>query len=593
MQRLIQHLRVGVIYIIAVVLIGAAPLTAFADTGATYDPATGHWNTGQWYFDASTGQYQPVPTPDPVVMPVVVDVVDPVVQSDSVPTSPDAQPSVIVSEPSSITTVDATTATAITNNQTADATTGNAAVVNNTLAAHAASGNASDASTTLNMVNSSVGGESSPSGVASFISNISGDVYGDIYINPMIIGALSLQSAANPSVGAQADVALNAATVNAIANKINLNAATGSATVAGNTSAGDATSGNANAVANVMNIINSIIGANQSFVGTINIYGNLNGDILIAPDFIPQLLAGNTQLPSGGSIAANITDTQTIANIVNVSAGTGTASVVGNTLAGQATTGTAQTNIVILNLSGHQIVASNSLLVFVNVLGKWVGVIVDAPVGATAAALASGVSENNMAQQSLSATTDTVITNDITVTAKSGDASVIGNTSAGNATSGNATASANILNMTQTSFGLAGWFGVLFINVFGSWFGSFGIDTDSGNTPVPPATTFVESSSALPAAFTFVPKLAPANQPLFAPVSAAISQTPSTPTSATVAAVVTSPVATSQPSPERSDYTKFIVMMVFIAGAIGALGVALRGGWSVLLRRIRGLVTPQ
>lgn len=41
--------------------------------------------------------------------------------------------------------------------------------------------------------------------------------------------------------------------------------------------------------------------------------------------------------------------------------------------------------------------------------------------------------------------------------------------------------------MSGSQVGLTGWFGVLFINVIGNWFGSFQIDTEYGNTPEEPA----------------------------------------------------------------------------------------------------------
>ena len=190
--------------------------------------------------------------------------------------------------------------------------------------------------------------------------------------------------------------------------------------------------------------------------------------------------------------------------------------VANNTSAGNATTGTASTNAVIFNLTGHNIVASNSLLVFVNVLGKWVGVIVDAPTGATAAALGSGVTSNSVAPNLvIDATNSTQLTNNINLSSKSGNASVSGNTKAGNATTGNATASANVANISGSEVSTSGWFGVLFINVFGSWFGSFGINTaagdaaaiqpqDSGlgggtNTP-PRVMEFIPHNSARPGA---------------------------------------------------------------------------------------------
>ncbi|HEU4830949.1 MAG TPA: hypothetical protein VFS65_02125, partial [Candidatus Saccharimonadales bacterium] len=181
----------------------------------------------------------------------------------------------------------------------------------------------------------------------------------------------------------------------------------------------------------------------------------------------------------------SVDDTQTIVNNIALAAESGSAAVLGNTRAGSATTGDANTNIVIFNLSGHQIVASNSLLVFVNVLGTWVGVIVDAPVGATSAAIGNEVTNSvvNAPDLTLKSQTNSQIVNTINLSSKSGDATVAGNTAAGSATTGQATASANVANIAGSQLSMSGWFGVLFINVFGSWYGSFGIDTSYGNQP--------------------------------------------------------------------------------------------------------------
>ncbi|MNI21126.1 hypothetical protein D3C73_746320 [compost metagenome] len=202
-----------------------------------------------------------------------------------------------------------------------------------------------------------------------------------------------------------------------------------------------------------------------------------------------------------------INDTQSIVNNVTLNAASGSANVLNNTKAGNATSGTAATNLTILNYTGHQVVASNSLLIFVNVLGRWVGIIVDAPVGATAAVLGNGVTSNttNGGTQTVDANATTSITNNIDLASLSGDATVKGNTQAGNATSGNATASANIANISTSSFSISDWFGVLFINVFGTWYGSFGVDTANG-TVTPITGGIIPPAPATPTAVTSIPQ---------------------------------------------------------------------------------------
>lgn len=448
-----------------------APVPPKPEPTYTYNSATGRWDSNVWQYDPATDTYVPVPVPQTA----------PTTTTQIVSPSPVPQVVTPTSGTSTSTTDTTATSTATANNTVnSAATSGNAAVASNQAAGSATSGNAAATATVMNNVNSLVSNSDNQK-AASFVSNVMGDVHGDIVLQPMLLKAM-LEAGAAPAN----NTTINSTTNNTLTNNLNLGATSGNANVTSNTQAGNATSGSASTVADVINIINSMVSANKSFVGTINIYGNLNGDILIAPDFIPQLLASNAPAGSGTQVV-NSSDTQSIINNVSLAAASGAAAVKGNTSAGNATTGNAQTNVVIFNLSGHQIVAKDSLLVFVNVLGKWVGVIVNAPAGATSAAIGDGVTSNTAtppADLVINANNNTQLINNINLTSRSGDASVFNNTLAGNATTGNATASANIANISGSQIGLSGWFGVLFINVFGNWYGSFGIDTPYGDTPI-------------------------------------------------------------------------------------------------------------
>jgi hypothetical protein len=488
MQKTKNAVRLCLIYVAVVLLAGGYPLTAMAETTDitppaaveptaptppspepertyTYNPDTQHWDSDKWAFNPATGRYEAIVTPLVVEQqPAVTD------------TTNTTQP--VVDKPDTTTSVNADTNATINNGLNSTATTGDAAVASNTNAGNATTGAASAVATIMNTINSSVSGNGAE--FATFVTDVVGDVHGDIMLYPMLLAAM-LQAATHPT---ESTITVNNDAT--ITNDLNLNATSGDASVTRNTNAGNATSGTANTVANVMNIINSIIAANQSFVGTVNIYGNLDGDILVAPDFLPQMLASNTGGSSApaNSLTVSSQDTQSIINNINLDAASGNALVANNTSAGNATTGNAATNLVLLNLSGHQIVASDSLLVFVNVLGQWVGLIVDAPSGTTAAALGNGVTTNNVAPDlTINVDNNNKIVNNLNLNSKSGDATVTNNTNAGNATTGNATASANVANVSGSQLGLSGWFGVLFINVFGSWLGSFGIDTEHGNPP--------------------------------------------------------------------------------------------------------------
>ncbi len=404
-----------------------------------------------------------------------------------------------------------TTSATITNASNTTAATGSAAVQDNGLAGDAASGNALDSATILNAVQSSsplTGGN-----VVTFTANVDGNVQGDLIIDPS-----ALQPASNSDPLTDPNVTVNTQTSGQINNDIALAASSGNATVADNTTGGNATTGSAAAIANVVNLLNSIVSAGKSFVGVININGNMNGNILVPQNFVNNLIASNaphttmTLSPDQRqNLGLNTTNNLSTTNNITSSAATGTATVANNTSAGDATTGNASTKVTVFNLTGSQIIGANCLLVFVNVAGTWVGVIMNAPAGATAAALGSGVTTNGTNNATLASATNNSITNNIDVSAHSGNADVEDNTRAGNATTGNATTAVNLLNINNADLSFAGWFGILFINVMGNWYGNFGVYTPQVFTSAPnPSTNMTHTNTPTPhtQVFRYVPATA-------------------------------------------------------------------------------------
>ena len=464
----------------------------------SYNRDTRKWDSDKWTYNQATGRYELTPKPAPKV-----DSEPSLAKSDSGGAS--GPKDGVDGATSGTSELSAVNSTDVKNVLDSIAASGSALVSKNTVASNATSGDATATATIINNLNSSIT-NSDNAKAATFVTDIMGDVKGDIILKPMLLKAM-LEAEA----GEQSDSKINLQNTSHITNDMNLTAASGDASVTKNTSAGDATTGSAHTVANVVNIVNSMIAANRSFVGTVNIYGNLDGDILIAPDFIPQLLASNSPINNSlttqkKKLIVDTEDTKTILNNVNLNAASGQATVAGNTAAGNATTGSADTNTVIFNMTGHDVIAKNSLLVFVNVLGRWVGVIVDAPTGATSAVIGNGVTRHEQAADlAITAQNEVQIVNNLNLNALSGDALVANNTLAGSARSGDATASANIANISNSQFGLSDWFGVLYINVFGSWLGSLGLDTAAGNKPVPSG----DGSTVTPTAkgpLQFIPK---------------------------------------------------------------------------------------
>ncbi len=365
------------------------------------------------------------------------------------------------------------------NDVTSEVTSGSAAVTENEEAGDAATGNANASSTTINVANTN---GATAGSFQTFECDITEDQEGNLLIDPLALPGFCQStipgSSAQPSASGQGLQA--GANLTEILNNIILSATSGTATVDGNEQAGNATSGDATALANVLNIANTTIEARNSFLGVINIYADLKGDILVPQSLVDGLAGNSTGTQANGNATTNIT------NAINASATSGDATVTGNETAGNAASGEAMTSLTVLNLTGQQVVAKNSLLVFINVLGKWMGMIVPAPGTANAsgtAMLGSGI-QGNAASSTVGVSTDTTtnIINNITVDAKSGNATVSHNERAGNATSGKAAAGVNLLNITNSNFRLDDWFGALFINVLGSWMGDFDIQANAPTT---------------------------------------------------------------------------------------------------------------
>lgn len=519
----------------------------------TYNPSTGKYDTKVWAYNAPQGDYVQVPTSvaQPPAGANVIGGPAPAAPSSTTNTGSGSNNSsttntgsgnsidntgansnnTIGSSNSTNTTANNENLLTIHNMLNATATTGNAMVLQNTNGGSATSGDASNTHNIVNMLQST-GTDLGSGNVVTFVYDIDGDVNGDLLFDPAALGNVQ---PANADPSGSNNLTINNETDASITNDITLNSTSGNATVSENTTGGDATSGNAKAVANIVNLINSAVSSGKSFIGTININGNLNGDILLPPDFIDQLIAANIPtvdiiVDTGAGSNNTINDSSSnntkvtnsndlgITNNVNATATSGNANVSENTNAGSATSGHATNSITAFNLTGSNYIGRNALLVFVNVTGKWVGLIVNAPAGSNAAALGgggnsisnTGANSNNNIDDSesdsttVNSNTKQRITNNIDINATSGDANVTRNTNGGNAKTGNADTAVNLMNIQNSSLSLSNWFGILFINVFGTWNGSFGVNTSAGD-PVAMAQASGGSTGPSMRVFGFVP----------------------------------------------------------------------------------------
>jgi hypothetical protein len=450
----------------------------------SYNPTTGKWDTTDYKFSAAAGAYVPnivttdAPPLNATPLSTKPGVKNPALVDTAAPTSGTNS---VGSTTSNNGTFDNFYNASISNKVHSTAVSGDATIAQNTLGGNAGSGDTSDKATIINMLQSVW--DPTNGTIANFTVNI-----------PTITGDLVLDPGQIPKNVQVTKDTTNKLTVKndqntAINNDINLSATSGNATLNDNTKAGNVTTGNSNAVANVVNLLNSVIGSGQSFVGTVNVNGDFNGDILLPPAMLTQLLASNvprttidTTKVSNSNILSQFNSNTAINNNVNATADSGSVVADQNSRVGDAASGSAKTNVTVLNLTGRKLVGSNALLVFVNVLGSWVGMIMDAP-GATSAALGGGVTDTSNTNAAITTNENTAINNNIKLAAQSGNATADHNTEVGNVKSGNATASANIANVSNSKLSLTGWFGILFINVFGNWHGSFGVNTSAGDKP--------------------------------------------------------------------------------------------------------------
>ncbi len=469
----------------------------------SYNPSTGHWDTVKWVYAPESNKYISNIVSVTVPPSGAATTSQPQKSGSSISNTGPNSNNTINNNNQSNSNFDLFYDAKISNNINQLSTTGNAIVQGNTLGGSATTGNADNITNLINLLQSSWGALGSHN-ISTFVANIDGNVTGDLYVDP---------SALTNTIG-NGNTKINEVQSGLIQNNINSTANSGDASVSGNTTAGNATSGNANAVVNLLNLINSTITSSKSFIGVLNINGNFNGDILLPKGQISSVIASsgpnsNNTIDNSNSHNLNVAvdDSKTINNTVNSNAVTGNASVDHNTTGGSATSGSASNVITMLNLTGQHVVSKDSILVFVNVLGDWVGLILNAPAGSTSVA-ATGPNSNNQITNNTSNNLDinlssnNTIENNINVAAKSGDATVSNNTKAGDAKSGDANTSVNIANLIDSSFQASDWFGVLFINVYGSWLGSFGVNTSAGDVTATSATNHSNNSQSIEAAST-------------------------------------------------------------------------------------------
>jgi hypothetical protein len=454
------------------------------------------------------------------------------------------------------------------------ATSGNVNGSDSASLGNATSGNALAISNYLNLLDSMWSW--STTGLSTFVQNLFGNQTGNINLDPTTANNSNVSSQANNTANLTVD---NSPSAN-ITNNITTGANSGNVNLNDNATAGNATSGDAAAEVNLINLIDSSIGAGQSFFGMLNIFGNLNGNILFPAGFLNAATPGTSTSNTTNDATVTNAPSVNVSNNINGQATSGAVTAGDNAVTGNATSGNAATDSSLYNLINTNVTATNAVLVLVNVMGQWLGGIMNLPsTGNTGSAL---LTNNGQATQDAN-TTNTAditnaptgtITNNVTATAQTGDVTATDNAKVGNLTSGNATVSTGVANLFGSTLNVSNWFGILVINVFGDWTGS--VDTATATTPAPQATTTTITAQAVDPT-TARQFIATISHDL-AVTSGGTSTPTETPTSGILLANANSglapvPTVTAQSTKQANDtglLFEIAAGMLLIAGAIGA-----------------------
>ncbi len=222
-----------------------------------------------------------------------------------------------------------------------------------------------------------------------------------------------------------------------------------------------------------LTVINSVV-----HIVTINVFGNLNGNIILPEDISPAN-SNPANCPSCG-VSTNINNTAEVNNNIETNTNTGGNSLTSNdaTASSTLTTGNAGSAVNELNLVNTNIYGVDFGGVYITILGNWNGnflgwnglnaqnggnslVLTDLSSNQTATAYDSGATVNNYA----------VVNNNITSNANSGGNTI--NSGSGSIHTGNAFSAVSLINLVNTNIiNSWGFFG--FINIFTNWKGNIG-----------------------------------------------------------------------------------------------------------------------
>ncbi len=324
----------------------------------------------------------------------------------------------------------------------------------------------------LGLLTSGSGGILSPDGSSATISGTGADSNNGVGISSAGEGVFDLTNLVN------------------VINTLQSNATSGNVDAAKNTQVGDAQTGAATVVANLINLLASAWSWSN---GNLNFFMQTllaphDGDISLNPTESTAGgggSAGGVGINDPSSLKVNAQNTGNITNNVNVNAQSGDATATKNTTAGNIASGSALAQVNIINLINSFITSGSSFFGILNIIGNLNGDILFptgflnglVPTGSTNANV-SGTGANSTNQvgvdNSVAATINNAdtktVNNNIQTSAATGTATADANTTAGNVGSGSASTTQSVFNLANSSI-----FGdnavLVMVNVMGHWLG--------------------------------------------------------------------------------------------------------------------------
>ncbi|MBI4127555.1 MAG: hypothetical protein HY459_00640 [Parcubacteria group bacterium] len=316
-----------------------------------------------------------------------------------------------------------------------------------------------------------------------------------------------------------------------IDNDFTLGADTGNNTANANTGNANITTGDVNIVANLINLLNSNISVGDWLLAVANIYGSLQGDIVVPQevllprprtqgaggfdfDGVNSDTGADSQNDMTTTIDENLTitsdNTALVNNNVTVDAMTGENQALDNTGGGTITTGAVNAKTNVTTFANTNIIGDSWYLVLVNSYGKWYGVVMGAPSASVqqngATTLISGLiggenastgagSTNSVdttltSDRSLETENEGVVNNSLEIGANTGGNTASDNTGLATIVTGDINALTNIVNFVNVNMNVGHWY-LAMVNVFGEWNGNLVFEEPS----VPAATGSLASGT--------------------------------------------------------------------------------------------------